>query len=551
MRNVILFYLQRNPSDYLARKREKEEEEQREKNKYPRRSKSTADKDYAAKRRSYVIDRKGDESDAAAREKRLNRRSLNFDHKPPPERPQQPVSRVTDGQSNEQRRKERPLSVEVNSGTKPTTSPSTSPTRLSSTKKTRAPPPPCSPTGSSAAGAKVSPNGNPLKESRIPVPQSPSGDTPRRPPRRKGSGKSPEAPSPTGSVKSGRKSFLFSSDPSVKIDKKSDAKQDKSKEEVEVKTNSEPSTVVEKEKEIVPEIKKTVENNIVIEKKNTTIEVQEEIVLPVQKPTEESAVDTVKLDNLEVNRTVKSDIPVVNGDFEVDTSDLTKKDNSVDTVPDTSDLTTAVENIVTTQDSCVEEDQVSIPESLDPKKETPAPSASRDNLSLDIPSSDTVSLCSVDSIPPDLPQTAPPNLPFLSEPNGPQSPIEEEVVEIVTSPRVETSPVETVIVQEDSSPSFSEFKSEFLSKSSNSTPVIMEEVTVEPQTNGESLDMVVNDLAIDVKMKKQIGSDEDSDLSDIENQNGSFSPGKLIYNYKKCIWNKYFNYSMIRNSNSP
>ena len=510
----------------MARKREKEEEEQREKNKYPRRSKSTADKDYAAKRRSYVIDRKSDESDAAAREKRLNRRSLNLDHKPPPERPQQPASRVTDGQSKEQRRKERPLSVEVNAGTKPTTSPSTSPTRLSSTKKTRAPPPPCSPTGSSAAGAKVSPNGNPLKESRIPVPQSPSGDTPRRPPRRKGSGKSPEAPSPTGSVKSGRKSFLFSSDPSVKIDKKSDVKPEKSKEGVEVQQN----TAVEKEEEIVSEIKKTVESDIIIEKKNAAIEVQEEIVLPVQKVTEESAVDTVKLDKLEVNRTVKSDIPVVNGDLEVNTSDLTKKDNSAD-VPDTSDLTTAVENITTTRDSRVEEDQVSIPESLDLKREPLAPPASRDNLSLDIPSSDTVSLCSVDSIPPDLPQTAPPNLPFFSEPNGPQSPIEEEVVEIVTSPRVETSPVETVIVQEDSSPSFSEFKSEFFSKSSNSTPVIMEEESVEPQTNGESLDMVVSDLAIDVKMKKQIGSDEDSDLSDIENQNGSFSPGKLILNY--------------------
>ncbi|XP_052100516.1 uncharacterized protein LOC127734587 isoform X3 [Mytilus californianus] len=66
----------RNPSDYLARKKEKEEEEQKEKSRFARRSKSSTDKDYVAKRRSYVIEK--DDSDF--KERKSKRGSYTFDH---------------------------------------------------------------------------------------------------------------------------------------------------------------------------------------------------------------------------------------------------------------------------------------------------------------------------------------------------------------------------------------------------------------------------------------------------------------------------------------
>ncbi|XP_063413108.1 uncharacterized protein LOC134695672 isoform X3 [Mytilus trossulus] len=71
----------RNPSDYLARKKEKEEEEQKEKSRFARRTKSSTDKDYVAKRRSYVIEK--DDSDF--KERKSKRGSYTFDHSFDPE----------------------------------------------------------------------------------------------------------------------------------------------------------------------------------------------------------------------------------------------------------------------------------------------------------------------------------------------------------------------------------------------------------------------------------------------------------------------------------
>ena len=69
-------FFQRNPSDYLARKKEKEEEEQKEKSRSQRRSTGSADNDSGAKRRSYVIDK--DDSDTKDRGSKKG--SYTLDH---------------------------------------------------------------------------------------------------------------------------------------------------------------------------------------------------------------------------------------------------------------------------------------------------------------------------------------------------------------------------------------------------------------------------------------------------------------------------------------
>ncbi|KAK3089918.1 hypothetical protein FSP39_007645 [Pinctada imbricata] len=504
----------RNPSDYLARKKEKEEEEQKDKSKFPRRSKSSADKDYVPKRRSYISDRKNGESELS--EKRLNRRSLNLEQNKVPDRP----VRVSDSQigTRDQRRRERPLSTEVKveTNSKTSTSPSTSPTRFSS-KKARAPPPPISPSGGENAGSKTKSNvTSPGRESRIPVPQSPSKDSPKRPPRTKA--KSPETVSPADKENSnGRKSFLFGdhSDHEPDIEEKvvvSTKTIDNNKQISGEKENSD-----EKDKVEENVLKTDVAEEPRVSVKEIKAEIKEEIFVPVKKTREESinVIDATKFSKLE--QKAKDELALPNGEIEhlKEVDSLSKKDNSVENkskVSQVIDVGVKVEN-----NQNLEADRVSLT-STDSKKGGSI--SNRDNLSLDIPSSDTVSLCSVDSIPPELPHSEPPKLPFLDAPNGPHSPIEEEIVEIVTSPRLESVPKDAVIVEEDNS-SFGN-----IGKPSKNSTLIMDEVNVEEtQMNGEKLDEFVDALAIEVKMKKQVGSDEDSDLSDLENQNGSFSPG--------------------------
>ncbi|XP_033736691.1 titin-like isoform X2 [Pecten maximus] len=150
--------LKRNPSDYLARKKAKEDEEL-EKAK-PKRSKSSVDSEYVVKRRSW-IDRRKDTNDAHSQEIRSKRRSLNLDskadgglspRKTAPDRPHRlPVK--SDSQIPVADRPSRNLNSSVVSekgelsaparSPRRATSPTTSPTR--STKKTRAPPPPVAP----------------------------------------------------------------------------------------------------------------------------------------------------------------------------------------------------------------------------------------------------------------------------------------------------------------------------------------------------------------------------------------------------------------------
>ena len=76
----LFLYFQRNPDDYLARRKAQEEEERLEKSKYPRRYQKSegGDKD-VTKRRSYYVPRPDDEAQRVAREYRQKRRSLNFD----------------------------------------------------------------------------------------------------------------------------------------------------------------------------------------------------------------------------------------------------------------------------------------------------------------------------------------------------------------------------------------------------------------------------------------------------------------------------------------
>lgn len=77
---VNSLYFQRNPDDYLSRRKAQEEEEKLEKSKYPRRyqKSDTGEKD-VTKRRSYYVPRPDDEAQRIARDYRQKRRSLNLD----------------------------------------------------------------------------------------------------------------------------------------------------------------------------------------------------------------------------------------------------------------------------------------------------------------------------------------------------------------------------------------------------------------------------------------------------------------------------------------
>lgn len=153
-------FFQRNPSDYLARKKEKEEEEQKEKSRFPRRSKSSADKDYVAKRRSYVIEK--DDSDT--KDKKSKRGSYTFDH-----------SFDTEPKTRQDRTQRRSLKSFESQIPKPVKS--DSPVKNESIKKTRAPLPPSKGSGSASSPERsVSSPERP----KSPAPQPPTVKSPRQ-----------------------------------------------------------------------------------------------------------------------------------------------------------------------------------------------------------------------------------------------------------------------------------------------------------------------------------------------------------------------------------
>ncbi|XP_062603723.1 uncharacterized protein LOC134265519, partial [Saccostrea cucullata] len=326
----------RNPSDYLARKKEKEEEEQREKQKFPRRSKSSADKDYTAKRRSYVLDRKNEDSEAA-REKRLNRRSLNLENRTEKSRaPDRPLSSPLKSDKPEPKSRTCPETE---------TSTSTSPTRLASTKKTRAPPPPCSPS----------------KESRIPVPSG--AGNPERPPRRKksSSGEEPASPKTTENNNPGspRSSFLFSEDQKEKPVESAPAEEVfESAVESNVSCSPESVTLEKIPEGVIPEVSKTESEQLNSERAS------EECITVIENKTKGETL------NSELNPNEKESILVNHLDIKL-----------IEIVPEVSE-----------------------------EKEAPSKAVSFSKEHIEIPNPDTVSLCSIDSIPPDLPNSAPPPL---------------------------------------------------------------------------------------------------------------------------------------------
>ncbi|XP_061174975.1 uncharacterized protein LOC133184124 isoform X2 [Saccostrea echinata] len=433
----------RNPSDYLARKKEKEEEEQREKQKFPRRSKSSADKDYTAKRRSYIPDRKNEDSDAA-REKRLNRRSLNLENRTE-------KSRAPDRPLSSHLRSDKP---EPKSRTQPETetSTSTSPTRLASTKKTRAPPPPCSQS----------------KESRIPVPSG--AGNPERPPRRKksSSGEEPTSPKTTESNNPGspRSSFLFSEDQQGKPIEPAPV------EEVFV-------SAVESNVSCSPE---SVSSGVIPEESGTESE-------PLNSETTSEECITV-IGNKANGETVNSEHhPDEKESIIVNHLDI----KLIEIVPEVSE-----------------------------EKETTSKVVSFSKEHTEIPNPDTVSLCSIDSIPPDLPNSAPPPL-LPKHPDtasiGEEAIVIEQEVKVIEEEIVKT---EEVTVESSGLPNFSDISvKDNLAEEYNSEKMSVEVDSIVPSEDSLEISASLKEE----KEFKEVDSDADSDLSDILNQNGSFTPG--------------------------
>lgn len=144
---------------------------------------------------------------------------------------------------------------------------------------------------------------------------------------------------------------------------------------------------------------------------------------------------------------------------------------------------------------------------------------------IEIPNPDTVSLCSIDSIPPDLPISAPP--PLLPKQPDTASIGEEAVVVAQEVKITESSPS---VVKEEIVKPVEESKQETaeqLGFSENSFKDNSSEVS-NPVKMSVEVDGKPEEIIVSLKEEKEfeVESDADSDLSDLLNQNGSYTPGK-------------------------
>lgn len=364
----------------------------------------------------------------------MNRRSLNLDNRTEKARaPEVPLSSPI--------KKDKPETASPKSSTPPKSKTSTSPTQLASTKKTRAPPPPCTPG----------------KESRIPV-LSGAGN-PERPPRGKKSSSGEEPSSPEvlegNGTKSPRSSFLY----------------DQEKQE----TQSQAVEEVFKSSDIIPE------------EPATTSPPQFDSE-PVRNP---------------IGNVIESE-PAE----EIVTSD--HKENQEDIIVNHLDVK-----------------QIEIlPEvSEEEEKETDTKVVTFVKGHIEIPNPDTVSLCSIDSIPPDLPISAPP--PLLPKQPDTASIGEEAVVVAQEVKITESSP--SVVKEEIVKPAeeSKQETAEQLGFSENSVKDNSSEVS-NPVKMSVEVDGKPEEIIVSLKEEKEfeVESDADSDLSDLLNQNGSYTPGK-------------------------
>lgn len=144
---------------------------------------------------------------------------------------------------------------------------------------------------------------------------------------------------------------------------------------------------------------------------------------------------------------------------------------------------------------------------------------------IEIPNPDTVSLCSIDSIPPDLPISAPP--PLLPKQPDTASIGEEAVVVAQEVKITESSP--SVVKEEIVKPAeeSKQETAEQLGFSENTFKDNSSEVS-NPVKMSVEVDGKPEEIIVSLKEEKEfeVESDADSDLSDLLNQNGSYTPGK-------------------------
>lgn len=550
-------FFQRNPSDYLARKKEKEEEEQKEKSRFRGRSKGSADKDYVAKRRSYVIDK--DDSDTKDRGSRKG--SYTLDH-----------SVDTEPKKYRQDRKLKQSYKSLESQIpKPVKSDSLE--KNESLKKTRAPLPPVS---SPECPKFPAPQPAPVKSPRQQRQESPP-PTVKSPRQQRQESPPVESQPAIDQLKETPDTETQFSSPVDSTRDSAPVQQStaQSQELVEPKLNSPTYSPISgqpdqslRKKNIAPqpsipdviqtskEISDQVDNSEIISKNNEVcdhviddnqVTLQEEFVSH-QSDIVESGTFTFKQveiinpeeiqsssDKNTDRREEDSSLFVNETEGEKNIKGILKRKNQDKTEP-------SISNIEVLENHCVkkiannsQENNFSnnlIDDDLDERDIiiTHSEKTLPDTISL-------TSLTSIESEPPPLPDTIPPFLPDIS-PSTPvlsrkievhqpdiqieqksstvmmeNAEVEKEIVQIQSSAQVQNEPPtsrEGVISPH--SQKVADLRAEFFGMSKSPPPVISAE---EPETTG--MDVYLNDLKLEAKTKEF--EEEDSDISDSEEEN--------------------------------
>lgn len=524
-----VFYFQRNPSDYLARKKEKEEEEQKEKSRFARRSKSSADKDYVAKRRSYVTER--DESDI--KERKSKRGSYTFDHT---------YDSVPKRTEKSQRR-----SLNLTDSHIPKPVKSDSILKTESLKKTRAPLPPGKVQANSTEKLKSSAPQPPtvkqkekfqepqVVDNHIIEPETvPPVNTQReieiKPQKEE---EKVTAPSETGPVK-----------PSRPPRKKKEAPKQPSLDEKQSDLVRDTSNTTENLVSDTPEKREVILDQVLSDEKIDQVTLQEEFVVEQSDHVESGTytfrqVQIVNPEELQVSgntedisdKNIKGIIKKSNRDTSsesdnpsFESANIEVKDNSQGDVFDA-----GIES-----EYIINKPGKSLPDNI------------ADTISL-------TSLTSVESAAPPLPESIPPVLPDIPPPTPVLSrkievknphieieektqptmmedtEVEEEIIQIQSSSKVQSeAPSTREEVVSPHSQKVAEMRDQFFGVNKSPPPVISAEETVPTKT---AMDVYLNDLQLEAKTKELEEAASDSDVSDSEDKfdfQAVFIPGKYM-----------------------
>lgn len=532
---MFLFFLQRNPSDYLARKKEKEEEEQKEKSRFARRSKSSADKDYIAKRRSYVTER--DESDF--KERKSKRGSYTFDHSydSEPKRTEKSQRRSlnlteshipkpvkTDSKTESLKKSRAPLPPSVpqsNSSSKSTapkppvkqqTEPESSPdssqepqTENKNIPETNIVPPV---KGCEQIEVQIQKEETEVVESAKPGPVKPS-----RPPRKKK--EAPKQPSFTG------KEHDFVSDSYTS------------------NTTTDFVSDTQRQREVIS-------HHVPSDGEIDQVTVEEEIVVGQSNPVE-SGTYTFR----QVQIVNPAEVQVSSKTEDISYSDQNVKGILKKSNWDTSSENNNLENNISAKTEINSKDNIHRDvfdgeiesEYIINKSGRSLPDNIADTISL-------TSLTSVESAAPPLPESIPPLLPDIPPPTPVLSRkievrkphidieektqltmedtgVEEEIIQIQSSAKVqsEASSSREEVVSPHSQ-KMAEMRDQFFGVSKSPPPVIVAEENVPTKT---AMDVYLNDLQLEAKTKELEEAGSDSDMSDSEDKvefEAVFIPGK-------------------------